>query len=124
VAGLQLESRERDGVSRAARAAPGIVAELRGRERMPSELRDLLGAEPPETLALALALGAPPEPILRWATDLSAVKLEIGGADLLAEGVPEGPAVGRALDETLRRKLDGLVDGRDDELRTALELTR
>ena len=124
VAGLQLEARERDGVSQAARAAPGIVAELRARERMPSELRDLLGDEPPEALALALALGAPPEPILRWATDLSDVRLEIGGADLLAEGVPEGPALGQALEETLRRKLDGLVDGRDDELRTALELAR
>jgi hypothetical protein len=38
--------------------------------------------------------------------------------------VQEGPALGRALEETLRRKLDGLVDGRDDELRTALELAR
>jgi tRNA nucleotidyltransferase (CCA-adding enzyme) len=124
VAGLQLEARERDGVSRAARAAPGIVAELRARERMPSELRELLGDAPPEALALALALGAPPEPILHWVTDLSGVRLEIGGADLLAEGVAEGPALGRALEETLRRKLDGLVDGRDDELRTALELAR
>ena len=55
-------------------------------------------------------------------TELSGVRLEIGGADLLAQGVPEGPALGRALEETLRRKLDGLVRGRDEELRTALEL--
>jgi tRNA nucleotidyltransferase (CCA-adding enzyme) len=124
VAGLQLDARERDAVARAARVAPHIVQELREREHVPSELRDLLGDEPPEALALALALGAPSEPILRWATDLSGVRLEIGGADLLAAGIPEGPAVGRALDETLRRKLDGLVRGRDDELRTALELAR
>jgi hypothetical protein len=38
--------------------------------------------------------------------------------------VPEGPAIGRALAETLRRKLDGLVNGRDEELETALELAR
>ena len=100
------------------------MAQLRERERMPSELRDLLAGEPPEALALALALGAPSEPILRWVTDLSGVRLEIGGDDLLAQGVPEGPALGRALEETLRRKLDGLVHGRDDELRTALELAR
>jgi tRNA nucleotidyltransferase (CCA-adding enzyme) len=124
VAGLQLEARERDAVARAARVAPHIVHELRDSEHVPSELRDLLGDEPPEALALALALGAPSEPILRWATDLSGVRLEIGGADLLAEGIPEGPAIGRALDETLRRKLDGLVQGRDDELRIALELAR
>jgi tRNA nucleotidyltransferase (CCA-adding enzyme) len=124
VAGLHLEARERDAVSRAARVAPDIVTELRTRELIPSELRDLLGAEPPETLALALALGAPVEPILHWVNELSAVRLEIGGDDLLAAGVPEGPAVGRALEETLRRKLDGLVRGREDELRTALELAR
>jgi len=124
VAGLQLEARDRDAVERAARVAPHVVHELRTHEHVPSELRDLLGGEPPEALALALALGAPSEPILRWATVLSGVRLEIGGADLLAAGIPEGPAVGRALDETLRRKLDGLVQGRDDELRTALELAR
>ncbi len=121
---LQLEARDRIAVARAARSAPEIVAQLRERERMPSELRDLFAAEPPEALALALALGAPSEPILRWVTDLSRVRLEIGGVDLLAQGVPEGPSLGRALEETLRRKLDGFVHGREDELRTALELAR
>jgi tRNA nucleotidyltransferase (CCA-adding enzyme) len=121
---LQLEARDRDAVSRAARAAPDIARELAERERMPSELLALLGAKPPEALALALALGAPSEPILRWVTDLSGVRLQISGADLLAAGVPEGPALGRALDETLRRKLDGLIGSRDEELQTALELAR
>jgi tRNA nucleotidyltransferase (CCA-adding enzyme) len=124
VAGLPLEARDRDAVSRAARVAPRLCEELRAREHTPSELRALLVSEPPEALALALALGAPSEPILRWVTELSGVTLEIGGADLLAEGVPEGPAIGRALEETLKRKLDGLVSGRDGELRTALELAR
>ena len=124
LAGLHLDARERDGVSRAARIAPELARELHARERTPSELRDLLGGEPPEALALALALGAPSEPILRWVTELSGVRLEIGGNDLIAAGVPEGPTLGRALEETLRRKLDGLVRGREDELRTALELAR
>jgi tRNA nucleotidyltransferase (CCA-adding enzyme) len=124
VAGLHLDATARDAVSRAARVGPILAQELRSRDRTPSELRDLLAAEPPEALALALALGAPSAAILRWVTELRAVRLEIGGADLLAAGVPEGPAVGRALEETLRRKLDGLVTGRDEELRTALELAR
>jgi tRNA nucleotidyltransferase (CCA-adding enzyme) len=124
VAGLPLEARDRDAVSRAARVAPRLCEALREREHTPSELRALLGGEPPEALALALALGAPSEPVLRWVTELSSVGLEIRGADLLAAGIPEGPAVGRALEETLRRKLDGLVAGRDEELRTALELAR
>jgi tRNA nucleotidyltransferase (CCA-adding enzyme) len=124
VAGLPLEARDRDAVARAARIARRLCAALREREHAPSELRALLAGEPPEALALALALGAPSEPVLRWATELSAVTLEIGGAELLAEGIPEGPAIGRALEETLRRKLDGLVAGRDEELDTAMSLAR
>jgi tRNA nucleotidyltransferase (CCA-adding enzyme) len=124
VAALPLEARDRDAVSRAARVAPRLCTALREREHTPSELRALLASEPPEALALALALGAPAEPVLRWATELSRVGLEIGGTDLLEAGVPEGPAIGRALEETLRRKLDGLVAGREEELETALSLAR
>jgi tRNA nucleotidyltransferase (CCA-adding enzyme) len=121
---LHLLADERDAAARAARVGPRIAMALREREHSPSDLRALLGREPPEALALALALHAPPEPILRWISDLRPVQLEISGADLLAAGLPEGPALGRALDETLNRKLDGLVSGRDAELETALLLAR
>ena len=124
LADLHLPAEERDAASRAARVAPRIASALREREHKPSELRALLGREPPEALALALALRAPAEPVLKWVTSLRPVQLEISGADLLAAGVPEGPAVGRALDETLNRKLDDLVSGRDEELETALLLAR
>jgi tRNA nucleotidyltransferase (CCA-adding enzyme) len=122
LADLGLRADQRDAVSRAARVAPRLATELREREHSPSELAALLRREPPEALALALAMHAPTETILRWVNELSGVGLEIGGDDLMAAGVPQGPALGRALDETLRRKLDGLVDGREDELRTALEI--
>src|SRR5215212_1720752 len=124
LADLHLPAEERDAASRAARVADRIATALRERELSPSELRALLAREPLEALALALALRAPSEPVLRWVTDLRGVSLEISGVDLLAAGVPEGPAVGRALEETLRRKLDGLVSGRDEELETALLLAR
>jgi tRNA nucleotidyltransferase (CCA-adding enzyme) len=124
LADLQLLAEERDAAARAARVAPRIATALRERDRSPSELRALLGREPLEALALALALRAPSEPVLRWATSLRGVSLEISGDDLLAAGVPEGPALGRALEETLRRKLDGIVSGRDEELETALLLAR
>jgi tRNA nucleotidyltransferase (CCA-adding enzyme) len=124
LADLHLQAEQRDAASRAARVGPRIAMALRERERSPSELRALLGREPLEALALALALRAPSEPVLRWVTELSGVGLEISGDDLLAAGVPEGPAVGRALEETLRRKLDGVVSGRDQELETALLLAR
>jgi tRNA nucleotidyltransferase (CCA-adding enzyme) len=124
LADLHLPAAQRDTAAHAARVAHGLARELRAREHAPSELRELLGREPLEALALALALQAPSEPILRWATDLRHVRLEITGDDLVAAGVPPGPALGAALDETLRRKLDGRVSGRDDELRVALELVR
>jgi tRNA nucleotidyltransferase (CCA-adding enzyme) len=122
LADLHLPAEERDAASRAARVGPRIAMTLRERDHSPSELRALLAKEPLEALALALALRAPSEPVLRWVTDLRGVGLEISGADLLAAGVPEGPDIGRALEETLRRKLDGLVSGRDEELETALQL--
>jgi tRNA nucleotidyltransferase (CCA-adding enzyme) len=124
LADLHLQADERDAASRAARVAPRIASALREREHPPSELRALLGREPLEALALALALRAPSDTILRWVTDLRGVGLEISGQDLLAAGVPEGPDIGRALEETLRRKLDGLISGRDEELETALLLAR
>ena len=121
--GLGLTRAETDRVARAARRGRVLAHELREQLR-PSELHALLSAEPPEALALALAYGGPEEPVLRYLGELEGVRLEITGDDLVAEGVPQSPAVGRALAETLRRKLDGEVSGRKQELRAALELAR
>jgi tRNA nucleotidyltransferase (CCA-adding enzyme) len=52
------------------------------------------------------------------------VELEIDGDDLVAAGVPQGPAVGSGLAEALRRKLDGEISGREAELETALAAAR
>jgi tRNA nucleotidyltransferase (CCA-adding enzyme) len=120
---LQLVAAERDAAARAVRSAPLLAVELR-RERSPSELYELLRPEPPEALALALAVGAPPDPVLRFVTELRGVRLEISGADLLAAGIPESPAIGRALERTLLRKLDGDVSGREAELEAALAVAR
>ncbi len=123
VAGLGLESRRRDAVLGAAERAPAVARALREPMR-PSALHALLTPEPPETLALALGMGAPGEPVTRFLADLRPARLQIGGADLLAAGLPESPAIGDALAETLRRKLDGEISGRDEELASALELAR
>jgi hypothetical protein len=48
--------------------------------------------------------------------------LAITGDDLKKAGALESPAIGRALKETLALKLDGFVEGRDEELHTALRL--
>jgi hypothetical protein len=52
------------------------------------------------------------------------VRLEIDGGDLLEAGVPEGPAIGRALQAALDAKLDGGVADRDGELQAALRAAR
>jgi tRNA nucleotidyltransferase (CCA-adding enzyme) len=116
--GVTRDQRER--VAKAARDAPALAEGLKGVELSPSAIHALLHDEPPEALALALALGAPPEPILEWSRRLRFVRLDITGDDLIAAGIEPGPALGRALSETLRAKLDGEVEGSEDELRYAL----
>ena len=48
-----------------------------------------------------------------------AIRLGIRGADLLAAGVPAGPAVGAALARTLAARREGRI-GKKDELAFAL----
>lgn len=90
--------------------------------RRPSRAVELVRGHDPIELVLARALGAEwlDEYLEKW----SAVTLEIDGADLIAAGVPQGPALGRGLAAALRAKLDGEIDGRDEELATALAATR
>jgi tRNA nucleotidyltransferase (CCA-adding enzyme) len=120
---LSLTRQERDTVARSAEVG-GRLAHRLAADMPASRLHDLLHCEPLEALAVALAWGAPGEPVLRYLSDLRGARLEVSGDDLLAAGIPESPAVGHALRETLRRKLDGEVSGRDDELALALQLAR
>jgi tRNA nucleotidyltransferase (CCA-adding enzyme) len=123
VESLALRADERDAVLRAARKAPQLAKTVRA-DMPDSAIHALLHCEHPETLGLTLAYGAPGSPILRYLADLQGVHLEITGKDLVDAGIPESPALGRALEETLRKKLDGELDGRDEELRYALEVAR
>lgn len=88
----------------------------------PSRAVELASGFSPEELALARAAGARwlDEYVARWRK----VRLEIDGADLIAAGVPEGPAIGRGLAAALAGKLDGEVSGREAELAAALAASR
>jgi tRNA nucleotidyltransferase (CCA-adding enzyme) len=88
----------------------------------PSEAVALARGRDPVELALGRALGA--EWLDRYLLEWRSVGLEIDGRDLIAAGVPEGPALGRGLAAALRRKLDGEVSGRETELKAALEAAR
>lgn len=86
-----------------------------------SEAAALARGRDPVELVLARAHGAEwLDPYVREWRD---VRLEITGADLLAAGVPEGPAIGRGLAAALAAKLDEGVSGRDAELAAALRAT-
>src|SRR5205814_1723985 len=117
------EDTERLARERAAAKGPQLASTLRN-ELAPSAVHAVLSCEPPEALAMALARGAPGDQVLRYLADLRGVRLEITGHDLVEAGIPESPALGRALEETLRRKLDGELSARDEELATALALAR
>jgi tRNA nucleotidyltransferase (CCA-adding enzyme) len=120
---LHIGRQAADAVMRAAAKGPQLAETLEN-ELAPSALHAVLSCEPPEALALALARGAPGDRVLRYLADLRGVRLEITGDDLIAAGVPESPELGWALAETLRRKLDGDVSGRDEELELAVALAR
>jgi tRNA nucleotidyltransferase (CCA-adding enzyme) len=85
----------------------------------PSEAVQLAARRDPLELLLARALGA--AWLDRYLEEWRDVALEIDGEDLMRAGIPEGPAVGRGLQVALRRKLDGEVHGREQELAAALE---
>jgi tRNA nucleotidyltransferase (CCA-adding enzyme) len=88
----------------------------------PSEAVELAAGRSDVELVLARAMGATwlDEYVSSWRK----LELDISGEDLLAAGVPEGPAVGRGLTAALRAKLDGEVSGRDAELQLALAAAR
>jgi tRNA nucleotidyltransferase (CCA-adding enzyme) len=108
------------GRRRDLRAAARELVE--GAPARPSDAVALASGRSDVELALARAMSA------QWLDDHVSswrhVKLEISGEDLLAAGVPEGPAVGRGLAAALRAKLDGEISGHEAELEVALAAAR
>ena len=114
--GFTAPEAQRGGRAARARELAGALSHARS----PSEIAGVARGWPPEAVALAGALGAEAQ-ARAWLDDLRHVKLAIGGEDLLAAGVPEGPEIGRRLARTLERRLDGeLAPGREAELAAAL----
>jgi len=84
----------------------------------PGEGVEVAERRDPVELILARAMGA--SWLDQYLTIWRSIRLEIDGADLLARGIPEGPAVGRGLRAARIGKLEGEISGREDELATAL----
>lgn len=137
-----------DGLALASKAAalisakPWDLAEGRAQMILTIALRpvgresELIEARPPSrSAAVELARRFDPPELVSarvrgadwlddYVRDWAHVKLEIDGEDLIAAGIPQGPAVGHGLAVALRRKLDGEVAGREAELAVALEAAR
>ena len=84
----------------------------------PSEAVRLAQPWDPAQLLVARALGA--EWLDRYTEEWRHVALEITGEDLIAAGIPEGPAIGHGLEAAFSGRLDGELSGREEELRIAL----
>jgi tRNA nucleotidyltransferase (CCA-adding enzyme) len=84
-----------------------------------SKIAAALRGLPDEAVALSGARGNR-NAAERWLLELRDVELEINGDDLIAAGIAPGPEIGERLRRTLELKLDGKVNGRDDELAAAL----
>jgi len=100
----------------------GEVALAEAKPERPSQAVALAAPHDGVELVLARALGA--EWLDRYIEEWREVALEIDGSDLIGAGLDQGPALGRGLEEALRRKLDGEVSGREQELAVALEAAR
>jgi tRNA nucleotidyltransferase (CCA-adding enzyme) len=115
LSGLELTARELE-VALACRHAR-VPAEV-----TPSALWRAWRGVPIEAVAVAGARGGV-DAAKRWIGELRQVRLEIGGDDLIAAGIAEGPEIGRRLERTLVAKLDGeLSGGHEAELAFALRV--
>lgn len=118
---LKVRRREADLIVGAIVVAPRIVERLGADRLEPAEVVALADRFAPDAPLFALALEERQE-LRDYFQRLRDVVLEVNGADLIALGLPESPRIGDILGELRRRKLNGELAGRDEELAVAREL--
>jgi tRNA nucleotidyltransferase (CCA-adding enzyme) len=124
---IRMSRRDQDVVAECISLAPRLIDRLEAEPPpAPSELYELLSGRAAEVPVVTIARSRDPArtkaQLVAYAERVEAVGLDITGDDLRGAGVPESPALGRALRQTLALKLDGFVSGREEELDTALRL--
>jgi len=125
---LEVVRRVVEGVEAAYREEPFLGVALTGREGAPAEIVEAIERVGPDTALYALARedlrrhGDPTPALRRYFDRLRDVELEVDGEDLMALGLAESPRVGEVLGELRRRKLNGELPGRAEELAAAREL--
>jgi tRNA nucleotidyltransferase (CCA-adding enzyme) len=119
---VAFEAEDRDAIVATAARAEEVAGALAA-AHAPSEIAAAVAGAPAELVAVAGALG-PEREAREWLESLRHVRLAIDGRDLIAAGVPEGPAIGRGLRAALAAKLDRRACDRDQELAEALNGAR
>ncbi|HEX2251756.1 MAG TPA: CBS domain-containing protein [Thermoanaerobaculia bacterium] len=108
---LRLAGAELAVLARSPERRAAALAVLGRPAARPHEIADALAPLPGEDLLLLLALGD--EEVRRRVrqdlTEHRRLELTVRGADLLAAGIPPGPAVGEALRRTRHARLDGEI---------------
>lgn len=118
---IKVNRRVADGVEAAHREEPFLRSALTGRADAPAEIVEAVESSGPDTALYTLARGEDPA-LRRYFERLRGVRLEVDGDDLRALGLDESPRVGEVLGELRRRKLNGELAGRAEELAAAREL--
>ncbi len=118
---LKVRRRDADRIVGAVTVGPRIAERLRDESLDPSQVVALADPFSPDAPLLALAREDRAE-LRDYFSRLRDVDLEIGGADLIAMGLLESPRIGDILSELRRRKLNGELVGREEELAAAREL--
>ena len=118
---LKIRDRDANLVASAVTVAPRLIERLRANEASPAEVVALADPYAPDAPLLALATDDL-DALHSYFGSLRDVRLEVTGTDLAELGLSESPRVGEVLAELRRRKLNGLLDGRESELAAAREL--
>jgi tRNA nucleotidyltransferase (CCA-adding enzyme) len=120
---LKLRRKDADRIADAVAVGPRLPA-LLAESKEPAAVRALVEPHDPDGALVAYALAGEVERsrLERYFADFRTVRLEISGGDLAELGLQESPRVGAILEELLRRKLNGELDGRESEIEAAKEL--
>jgi hypothetical protein len=82
---------------------------------------------PLETMLLGMVFSEREEVrkrIVRYISELRGKTLKISGTDLIAEGIPQGPAIARGIASAMGAMLDGQAPDRRTQLKIALRAAR
>jgi tRNA nucleotidyltransferase (CCA-adding enzyme) len=120
---LRVRRRDARVVASAAVVPPRLAGAL-AETVSPARIAELLAPHPAEVALMVVALEGPAaEAAELYLTQLRDLRLDIDGDTLREQlGMPESPQVGTLLAELLRRRRNGELGGREEQLEAAREL--